>query len=65
MFLFYRVPLGIELRPITKFADIEKINVTWSRYEANSLLFVQRMIEYNINIGAFTEDGTMISWILR
>lgn len=56
---------GIELRPITEPQDLEKLDSVWTYRNPNSLPFFQRMAKYNTNIGAFTEDGTLVAWLFR
>lgn len=44
----------------------EKINDLWPHKHNGSLYFIQRLIEMNLNIGAFTEDeDELIAWCLR
>lgn len=63
--IFSRPPDGIELRPVTELQDLEKANSVWPHRNPNSLPFLQRMAKYNTNIGAFTEDGTLVAWLFR
>lgn len=60
-----RPPQGIELRPLTQLHDLQKVNSLWSHRNTNTFSFFQRIAKYNPNIGAFTEDGTLVSWVLR
>lgn len=60
-----RPPQGIELRPLTEFHDLQKVNSLWSHRNSNTLSFFQRISKYSPNVGAFTEDGTLVAWVLR
>lgn len=43
-----------------------KINDVWPHAHNGSLYFIQRLIEMNLNIGAFTkEEDELIAWCLR
>lgn len=67
-FLLYWVnspPPGIHLKPIENHGDLEKLNSVWSYRCRNSLTYFERMAKYNPNIGAFTDDGTLVSWMFR
>lgn len=37
----------------------------WPNKHHGSLFFLKRLIDWNPNIGAFTEDGTLVSWCFR
>lgn len=37
----------------------------WPNKHDGSLFFLKRLIDWNPNIGAFTEDGTLVSWCFR
>lgn len=47
-------------------SDGAKINDLWPHAHNGSLYFIQRLIEMNLNIGAFTKDeDELIAWCLR
>lgn len=61
----YRSPDGIYLKQLIP-EQGEKINDLWPHKHNGSLYFIQRLIEMNMNIGAFTrEDDELIAWCLR
>lgn len=63
--IIYRPPKGLVLRPMIP-EHGEKINDLWPHKHNGSLYFIQRLIEMNLNIGAFTEDeDELIAWCLR
>lgn len=62
---FSRPPNGVELRPLTELHDMEKVVSVWPSRTQNSLAFVQKMAKHNINLGAFTSDGTLVAWVFR
>lgn len=37
----------------------------WPNKHDGSLFFLKRLIDWNPNIGAFTDDGTLVSWCFR
>lgn len=55
----------VELRPLTEPKDLEKINSAWPHRKQTSMRFIQRMAKYNLNVGAFEKDGTLVAWVLR
>lgn len=55
---------GITFRPMVP-EHGEKINDLWPHKHNGSLYFIQRLIEMNLNIGAFTEEDELIAWCLR
>jgi GNAT superfamily N-acetyltransferase len=58
-------PEGIYLKQLVP-ADGQKINDLWPHAHNGSLYFIQRLIEMNLNIGAFTkEEDELIAWCLR
>lgn len=61
----HRSPEGIYLKQLVP-EHGEKINELWPHKHNGSLYFIQRLIEMNMNIGAFTkEDDELIAWCLR
>lgn len=60
-----RPPNGIELRPVTELHDFVKASSAWPHRNQNSLALFQRMGKFNINIGAFMENGTLAAWVFR
>lgn len=51
-----------------KLADIshlEKVNSVYPHRSSNSLSLFKRLAEYNVNVGAFKDDGTLVAWIFR
>lgn len=63
MILYFSQPNGIELRPLTELNDLEKANSVWPHRSPSSLF--KRLAKYNLTIGAFTSDGTLVAWVLR
>jgi hypothetical protein len=58
-------PEGIYLKQLVP-PDGAKINDVWPHAHNGSLYFIQRLIEMNLNIGAFTkEEDELIAWCLR
>lgn len=58
-------PEGIYLKQLVP-SDGQKINDLWPHAHNGSLYFIQRLIEMNLNIGAFTkEEDELIAWCLR
>lgn len=62
---FFRPPVGIELRSMTKRSDIEKAFGVWPFRSRSSLEFLIRQSKMNLTVGAFTTDGTLVAWIFR
>lgn len=60
-----RPPDGIHLMPIRELSDLAKAVSVWGdrHYTPNSLGYLERTAKYNPNVGAFTADGTLVSWI--
>lgn len=63
--VIFRPPDGIELRPVTRYSDIQKADSVYPRHSSNSLAYIERMANYNINIGAYNKEGTLVAWIFR
>lgn len=55
----------IDLRPITEPHDIAKVNSLWSLRSNYTCAYIQRLSRFNINVGAFKKDGTLVAWIFR
>lgn len=60
-----RPPEGITLRRITEHHDIEKVNSAWSQRDSTSFEYIQSMAKYNVNVGAYKDDGTLVAWVFR
>lgn len=73
LFLFFssilsnleRPPNGIRLEPISSLNDLAKAISLWPNriHTPNALDYLERAAKYNPSVGAFTEDGTLVSWI--
>lgn len=61
----YRIPEGLKLKPLTEHHDLEKINFSWPHRSADSQFMFQRLAHFNLSVGAFLDDGTLVAWILR
>lgn len=59
------MPEGITLRQITDNGDIEKVNSVWPHRNPTSLEYIQNIAKYNVNVGAYKEDGTLVAWLFR
>ncbi|EDW03848.1 GH11461 [Drosophila grimshawi] len=57
-------PVGIELRSVDP-KDAATINENWPHGSPDSLKFVKRLIDYNVSVGAYDEQGKLIAWCLR
>lgn len=55
----------VNLRSITKFEDFKKINSQWSLRSSTSLINIQLYAKYNVNVGAYRDDGTLVAWTFR
>lgn len=64
-FICFRPLDGIQLRPLNWDSDIEKVNSVSPHKQPGSLHFYRRQAQYNVNIGAYKDDGTLVSWLLR
>lgn len=58
------LPKGITLKPLTQ-EHAEMVNELWPNRHHGSLFFIKRLIDWNPNVGAYTEDGQLIAWCLR
>ncbi|XP_022214706.2 uncharacterized protein LOC111069116 [Drosophila obscura] len=58
------VPNGIRLDNLS-IKDAETINEIWPHRADNSVKFVRRLIQFNVNIGAYDETGKLVAWCLR
>lgn len=63
--LIYRAPNGIELKPLTKFSDLQKAYEAWPVGASASVRLMERVAKYNPCIGAFLDDRTLVSWVFR
>lgn len=68
MFVYgFRPPDGIQLHSLDLNSDVEKIVTSWSfGHEivgARNLL--ERQTAVDITVGAYKDDDTLISWVLR
>lgn len=62
--LIFSAPSNVTLKPLsTKNAEI--IDDEWPNKHVGSLFFVNRLIEWNPNIGAFDENNELMGWCLR
>lgn len=48
-----------------KFSDFEKAYAAWPVGNRSSVRLIERVVKYNPCVGAFLEDGTLVSWIFR
>lgn len=60
-----RPPTGIHKRELKNQSEVEKINAVWPHRTPYTLKFFERLAKYNLNVGAFTDDGILVSWTLR
>lgn len=60
----FRPPEGIELKPLNK-PDLEKAFSVWPPRDYSSLRFFEFAANFDLNIGAFKKDGTLVAWVLR
>lgn len=59
------IPNDIILKPMSREHAV-KVNELWPNRHPKSLFFIQRCIDWNPNIGAFTKDGDeLVAWCLR
>lgn len=65
MNLSFRPPQGIELRPLAELSDLEKADSVWPHRHEGSLTQFERLAKFNLTVGAFTSDKTLVSWIFR
>lgn len=56
---------GVELRPLVKIHDLEKVNSMWTYGNDHTLPFFRLLSKLNANVGAFREDGTLMAWIFQ
>ncbi|XP_055838916.1 uncharacterized protein LOC129906945 [Episyrphus balteatus] len=56
-------PEGITLSPI-RTEDIETVNNLWPHHHPGSELFVGRLIRLGQSVGAYDNDGNLVSWCL-
>ncbi|KAH8325547.1 hypothetical protein KR067_001340 [Drosophila pandora] len=57
-------PTGIALSNL-KVEDAETINEIWPHRTDKSVNFVRSLIKYNVNVGAYDENGKLVAWCLR
>lgn len=56
---------GVELRSLDIDKDLETANGVWSFKTPNTIPFFERMVRYNVSVGAYDENGKLLSWLLR
>ncbi|XP_055712124.1 uncharacterized protein LOC129807107 [Phlebotomus papatasi] len=54
-------PNDIELRPMTK-EDATIADRVWPNRHHGSLFFLERLIAWNPNVGAYTKEGRLVAW---
>ncbi|XP_043647482.1 uncharacterized protein LOC122616187 [Drosophila teissieri] len=59
-----QVPPGITLRNVN-LEDAETINEIWPHRAPGSIEFVRSLIKYNMNLGAYDDNGKLVAWCLR
>ncbi|XP_039482860.1 uncharacterized protein LOC120446115 [Drosophila santomea] len=59
-----QVPTGLTLLNLT-LEDAETINENWPHRAPGSIEFVRSLIKYNINLGAYDDNGKLVAWCLR
>lgn len=42
-----------------------KADAEWRHTHQGSLFLLKRLINWNLNIGAFTDDGKLVAWCFR
>lgn len=57
-------PDGISLRPMSE-EHATIIDEVWPYKRPGSLFYLKRLIDLNLNVGAFTDDGKLVAWGLR
>ncbi|XP_037709139.1 uncharacterized protein LOC119546722 isoform X1 [Drosophila subpulchrella] len=57
-------PSGITLLNLT-LEDAETINEIWPHRSPGSINFVRSLIKYNVNLGAYDDNGKLVAWCLR
>lgn len=55
----------VELRTLTKHADLQKVNAHWTHCSQNSMGMFQQLAKHNPHVGAFRPDGTLVAWMFR
>lgn len=63
MFVF-SAPNNVTLKPLSP-ANAEIVDNEWPNKHIGSHFFVNRLIEWNPNIGAFDENNELMGWCLR
>ncbi|XP_017086430.2 uncharacterized protein LOC108118323 [Drosophila eugracilis] len=58
------VPSGITLLNLA-LEDAETINEIWPHRGPNSIKFVRSLIKFNVNLGAYDDNGKLVAWCLR
>ncbi|EDW75791.2 uncharacterized protein Dwil_GK15128 [Drosophila willistoni] len=58
------IPPGVTLKTL-QLKDAETINEIWPHREPGSIDFVNRLIKYNVNVGAYDDSGKLVAWCLR
>lgn len=59
-----RPPENVTLKPLSV-EHAEVINDEWPNKHDGSLFFIQRLIKWNLNVGAFNDENELIGWCLR
>lgn len=62
--IIFRAPNNITLKPLSQ-SDAEVVNEEWSNNCVGSDFLVNRLIEWNPNIGAYNEDNELMGWCLK
>ncbi|EDV59284.1 uncharacterized protein LOC6541378 [Drosophila erecta] len=59
-----QAPPGITLLNLA-LEDAETINEIWPHRAPGSIDFVRSLIKYNLNLGAYDDNGKLVAWCLR
>lgn len=61
----FRLPDGIELKPIKNHADVAKAHSVYPFCDVVPLDFFLGQAKFNPSVGAYTKDGTLVAWVFR
>lgn len=50
---------------MTNQSDVVKANSVWTSRWTDSLDVLKRLSKHNPSVGAFTKDGSLVSWVFR
>lgn len=63
-FCFSSAPSNVTLKPLSV-DSAEVVDNEWPNKHDGSRFFIERLIEWNPNIGAFNENNELMAWCLR